>query len=108
MLWYLVDRSKPGFLLSALVGIAGTAVLLGLNPDMVPAAPAAVPSPYAGAAAAAVNMSYERVGYEGFVSNEIIGVGTWIASVLFCSCVCFGNIGRRLAVGGLGRRGSIS
>ncbi len=30
------------------------------------------------------------------VSAESVGVGTWIASVLFCSCVCFGNIGRRL------------
>ena len=27
---------------------------------------------------------------------ESIAVATWIASVLFVSCVCFGNIGRRL------------
>ena len=32
------------------------------------------------------------------VSFEQIGVVTWIASVLFCSCVCLGNIGRRLAI----------
>lgn len=109
VLWYLVDRSKPGFLLSALVGITGTAVLLGVNPDMVPAPAAAVPSPHAGATAAAVNMSYEGLAYDGLIfSNESIGVGTWIASVLFCSCVCFGNIGRRLAVGGVVGRGSIS
>jgi hypothetical protein len=25
--------------------------------------------------------------------------GVWMLSVLFCSCVCFGNIGRRLAWG---------
>lgn len=32
----------------------------------------------------------------GLVSVESVGVSTWICSVLFCSCVCFGNIGRRL------------
>ena len=25
---------------------------------------------------------------------ELLGVATWLASVLFCSCVCFGNVGR--------------
>ena len=28
---------------------------------------------------------------------EQIGAITWIASVLFCSCVCLGNVGRRLS-----------
>jgi len=32
----------------------------------------------------------------GVVSYESVGVATWIASVLFCSCVCFGNIGRMM------------
>lgn len=102
VLWYLIDRSKPGFILSAVVGITGTAVLLGVNPDMVP--PPATPSPKANAP----NITYERVIADGLISNESIGVSTWIASVLFCSCVCFGNIGRRLALGKLGRRKSIS
>ena len=30
------------------------------------------------------------------LTYEGIGVATWVASVLFCSAVCFGNIGRRL------------
>jgi len=29
-------------------------------------------------------------------NSEFIGVITWIASVLYCSSVCFGNIGRLL------------
>ncbi|KAL9637613.1 MAG: hypothetical protein Q9164_002095 [Protoblastenia rupestris] len=106
VLWYLVDRSKPGFLLSLLVGFAGTAIAFGVNPEIVPA-PAA-PSPRAGATA--MNMSHEGYGLmpDGLISNESIGVGTWIASVLFCSSVCFGNIGRRLALGTAGRKGNIS
>lgn len=101
VLWYLVDRSKPGFLLSMLVGLAGTAIALSVNPEIVPS-PAA-PSPKAGA----MNTSHERGVYNGLVSSEGIGVGIWIASVLFCSCVCFGNIGRRLA-GATGRTPSVT
>ena len=91
VLWYLIDRSKTGLLLSAFVGISGTAVLLGVNPDVVP--PPSTSSPLANT----WNVSYESVISDKIISNESIGVGTWIASVLFCSCVCFGNIGRRLA-----------
>jgi hypothetical protein len=40
----------------------------------------------------------------GLVSTESVECGIWILSVLFCSCVCFGNIGRRLALKGLGRK----
>lgn len=101
VLWYLVDRSKPGFLLSMLVGLAGTAIAFGVNPEIVPS-PAA-PSPKAGA----MNISHDVGDYNGIFSNESIGVGIWIASVLFCSCVCFGNIGRRLA-GAPSRRPSVS
>lgn len=91
-LWYLVDRSKPGFFLSSFVGITGTVVLLGINPDMVPSPP--VPSPLA---ASVANTSFDHSVQPRLISHESIYVWTWIASVLFCSCVCFGNIGRRLA-----------
>jgi len=92
-LWYLIDRSKPGFVLSATVGIAGTLILLGINPDIVPSP--ASPSPAA---------AYAHASSHGMVRNwlptqERVGLWTWLASVLFCSCVCFGNIGRRLAFG---------
>ncbi|KAI9670379.1 MAG: hypothetical protein M1817_004422 [Caeruleum heppii] len=110
VLWYLIDRSKPGFVLSALFGIAGTAVLLGINPDMVPS-PGHNPSANAASTSSSaipssghglpVTMPWlDTASPAKLLSAESIGVGTWIASVLFCSCVCFGNIGRRLALKG--------
>jgi len=101
VLWYLVDRSKPGFILSTLVGIAGTAIAFGVNPGIVPSP--ATPSPRAGTG----NVSFEGMN-GGLITNESIGVMTWISSVLFCSSVCFGNIGRRLALGVGNRRPSVS
>lgn len=103
VLWYLVDRSKPGFLLSMLVGLAGTAIAFGFNPEIVPSP--ATPSPRAGSM---TNISQDYGVPIGLISNESVGVGTWIASVLFCSSVCFGNIGRRLALGTGNRKPSIS
>ena len=82
VLWYVIDRSITGFISSAVVGIAGTFVLLDINPDIV----------------AFTNAKGHIEGLDSFISQETIGVWTWIASVLFCSCVCFGNIGRRLAL----------
>ncbi|KAN0075674.1 Insulin-induced protein (INSIG) domain containing protein [Elaphomyces granulatus] len=73
-LWYLIDRTKTGFWLSAGVGLGGMGIILGLHPEIVP--PAA-----------------------GVFSQGPIAVGTWLASVLFSACVCFGNIGRQLALG---------
>ncbi|KAF1982334.1 hypothetical protein K402DRAFT_340609 [Aulographum hederae CBS 113979] len=95
-LWYLLDRTVPGFVLSLLVGLFGTGALLAINPHLVPS-PASLssngtyttPSPGLGGYGAA-----ETVG--GVVSYDTVGVATWIGSVLFCSCVCFGNIGRIL------------
>ncbi|KAL8908830.1 MAG: hypothetical protein Q9207_000556 [Kuettlingeria erythrocarpa] len=104
-LWYLIDRSKPGFLLSAVVGVTGTALLLGINPNMVPAPPA--PSPQAhGIPTPKTPYGEFSFGHGMLVSNESIAVSTWVASVLFCSSVCFGNIGRRLALDPNGRKGS--
>lgn len=103
VLWYLVDRSKPGFILSAIVGIAGTVVAFGVNPELVPSP--ATPSPMASMA----NQSQDSVLLSAsLISNESIGVMTWIASVLFCSSVCFGNIGRRLALGAPTKKPGIS
>lgn len=103
VLWYLVDRSKPGFILSTIVGVAGTVIAFGINPDIVPSP--ATPSPMASMA----HESHDSILLSNtLISNESIGVMTWIASVLFCSSVCFGNIGRRLALGAPVRRPSIS
>ncbi|KAI9788679.1 MAG: hypothetical protein M1816_006730 [Peltula sp. TS41687] len=107
VLWYIIDRSKPGFFLSALVGVTGTALLFSINPDIVPvpahahASTATLsPPPLAASPSANNNQTGGTSGaaWHGVGLVDSIGVGTWIASVLFCSCVCFGNIGRRLAL----------
>ena len=94
----MLDRSRPGFLLSTLVGVAGSTLALLLNPEWVP-------SPTAPAGFYRSGNSSEYAGQRGqgellggLVSYESIGVATWIASVFFCSSICFGNIGRKLAV----------
>jgi hypothetical protein len=94
-LWYLIDRSKPGFLLSAAVGVAGSAVLMSLNPEMMPAPAGALGGGISSNGTAAAG-GREALG--GFASQETVEMGIWMLSVLFCSCVCFGNIGRRLAL----------
>ncbi|GKT87934.1 INSIG domain-containing protein [Colletotrichum tofieldiae] len=91
-LWYLIDRSKPGFLLSAAVGLAGSAVLMGINPDVMPT-PSSLT--YRNESERAYS---EPITLGGLASQETIETGIWMLSVLFCSCVCFGNIGRRLAL----------
>ncbi|CAL3963151.1 hypothetical protein PZA11_000855 [Diplocarpon coronariae] len=106
VLWYLVDRSKPGFLLSALVGAAGTAILLASNSDMMPS-PASLSSARPRLTNGTLGEMAGKGGWleSGAVSREVLEGGTWILSVLFCSCVCFGNVGRRLALrGGKGVR----
>lgn len=98
-LWYLIDRSKPGFLLSTVVGLAGSAILMGLKPDIMP-----MPMPanhssfgtFAGNTSSSLLDSPMMLG--GLASQRTVETGIWILSILFCCCVCFGNIGRRLAL----------
>ncbi|KAF2099183.1 hypothetical protein NA57DRAFT_76413 [Rhizodiscina lignyota] len=107
-LWYLLDRTKPGFALSALVGAFGTAALLLVNPALV-ATPAHVTNATIdqeiAVNALGLGRGRSRLWHQGdaellggWLSYESVGVATWIASVLFCSCICFGNIGRRMGV----------
>ncbi|PNY25808.1 Uncharacterized protein TCAP_04259 [Tolypocladium capitatum] len=100
-LWWLIDRSKPGFLLSAGVGLTGSMLLLGVKPDMMPAPSRPAPPHAAEAtfhnASATADAPAPAVVLGGLASQETVETGVWMLSVLFCSCVCFGNIGRRLA-----------
>lgn len=100
--WYLIDRSPAGFLLSTFVALSGTAVLLGVSPNLVPPpSQAHITEAHVQREVGGVNVTAGAIAHDelvlGLFSHESVGVATWIASVLFVSCVCFGNIGRRLA-----------
>lgn len=101
--WYWIDRSATGFVVSTIVAVAGTAVLLLADPALVPApGPKQVFQEQLGrhAGSGLVNGSLQALQDEDYVLGiftlESVGVATWIASVLFVSSLCFGNIGRRL------------
>ena len=103
MLWYLLDRTRTGFALAAATGIAGTSILLAFVRDIVPL-------PVDGSEFASKGSAGRRPDefVLGLFSHESIGLWTWIASVLFCSCLCFGNVGRwltRVLEGGRKRLG---
>jgi hypothetical protein len=97
ILWYLIDRSLSGFILASAVGVTGSAILVGVNPSMIPA-PAHHHHPLGHNSSAASPAGAAGAGVLGsLASTETVEAGVWVLSVLFCSCVCFGNIGRRLA-----------
>ncbi|ORY16291.1 insulin-induced protein-domain-containing protein [Clohesyomyces aquaticus] len=95
-LWYILDRSKPGLSFSLVVTSLLTSFIFLSNPDVLPspALPATTNSTQLPSARTGVDQEL----FAGVVSYETLAVVTWVGSVLFCSCVCFGNIGRRLAV----------
>lgn len=109
-LWYLIDRSKSGFLLSAAVAWAGSVILMGFNPDIVPA-PSGFSSEFLSRNHTGNSGGGEPLMLGGLATQKTIETGIWVLSVLFCSCVCFGNIGRRLALNrsaaGRGRWGGL-
>ncbi|RFU72228.1 insig domain-containing [Trichoderma arundinaceum] len=96
VLWWLIDRSIPALILSSGVGLAGSVFLLGVNPDVIPA-----PTGSAQNNSSFSNESHAEFAtvLGGIATQETIEAGIWMLSVLFCTCLCFGNIGRRLAKG---------
>ncbi|KAF4984150.1 hypothetical protein FZEAL_595 [Fusarium zealandicum] len=96
-LWWLIDRSKPGLFLSAAVGFTGSALLLGVNPDMMPAP---THTPFGNLSTTPMGSHEDHLPILGNLARqETLETGVWMLSVLFCSCICFGNIGRRLTLG---------
>lgn len=90
-LWYMIDRSKTGFLLSAAFSLTGSAVLMGLDPDLMPVPTARSPLRNA-------TRVYGADRSPALPSDETVETAVWMVSVLFCSCLCFGNIGRRMGL----------
>ncbi|KAI5459839.1 insulin-induced protein-domain-containing protein [Mariannaea sp. PMI_226] len=97
LLWWLIDRSKPGLVLSTAVGFAGSVLLLGVNPEIMPA-PSGVQFGNSSSSQASSSLD-DLLTFGGLARPHTVEAGVWMLSVLFCSCVCFGNIGRRLAMG---------
>jgi hypothetical protein len=96
-LWYLIDRSFSGFILPSAISIVGTTILVALNPSLVPAsAPLGYEASFLARNATGLLAGPSAELVMGVFSPEFVGVWTWIASVLFVSSVCFGNIGRQL------------
>lgn len=70
-------------------------VLLGVGPEIMP-----TPSgPQFGNSSSAEAPYGELLTFGGLARADTVESGVWMLSVLFCSCVCFGNIGRRLSMG---------
>ncbi|ANB15552.1 Nsg2p [Sugiyamaella lignohabitans] len=73
-LWFILDATRNGFILSTLVATVGTFVFALIFPDHLP----------------------ERYTLAGSVSENYLSVVALVASVFFCCSICFGNLGRRL------------
>ncbi|KAH8909770.1 hypothetical protein BR93DRAFT_418128 [Coniochaeta sp. PMI_546] len=91
-LWYLIDRSKTGFLLSAAFSCTASAVLMGLDPDLMPVP--TMRSPLRNATRAYRAEPSPALPFSFDTAERAL----WIVSVLFCSCLIFGNIGRRMGL----------
>jgi len=105
-LWYIIDRSMSGFVVSSAVGLAGSAVLTSIQPAMVPV-PAMLSSSsnggFYGTDAIHPNSSVRYPDAQpmllgGFASPQTLATGIWRLNVLFCCCVVLGNVGRWLAM----------
>ncbi|KAE8351911.1 insulin-induced protein-domain-containing protein [Aspergillus coremiiformis] len=93
VLWYLIDRTRTGFFMSSIVGVGGMGIVLALRPDLVPSSAEASTT-----GIPALNVTLREYGLGTGITQESLAVRTWVASVLFCACLCFGNIGRQLAI----------
>lgn len=121
VLWYLIDRSVPGLLMAAAVGLAGSALLT--VPVLAAFGPWAYLLPSASTSTASSTTAQFAVVHQRFNGSSphldgdndyyplltLLGLGgshnhalesaLWMLSILFCCVVCFGNVGRWLALG---------
>jgi hypothetical protein len=68
-LWFILDATRNGFILSSLTAIVGTVCFAIIFPDHLP---------------------------DNEWSEAYLSVTALVASVFFCCSICFGNLGRRL------------
>lgn len=97
VLWWLIDRSISALILSAGVGLAGSILVWGVNPDMIPAPAAQNISISSSSVSSMASYTDLTAALNSIASQETVEASIWMVSLLFCTCLCFGNIGRRLA-----------
>ncbi|KAF2652248.1 hypothetical protein K491DRAFT_605262 [Lophiostoma macrostomum CBS 122681] len=96
-LWYILDRSRNGLSFSLITTSILTSCIFLSNPDVLPspALPATMNATHS--SSSATSHRQDEL-FAGMVSYDNLATATWVGSVIFCSCICFGGIGRRLAV----------
>ncbi|KAL6871909.1 insulin-induced protein domain-containing protein [Trichoderma novae-zelandiae] len=94
-LWWLIDRTMAALVLSTVVGAVGTLFLLSVSPDVIRAPSTTFITQTHNASSAEPPAELATL-LGGIASPETVEAGIWILGVLFCTCLCFGNIGRRL------------
>ncbi|KAH8731306.1 insulin-induced protein-domain-containing protein [Phaeosphaeriaceae sp. PMI808] len=104
-LWYILDRSKPGLSCSLIVTSILTSFIFLSNPNVLPSPSlpsttnaTQLPTSTGNISSRPTSEKMQQELFAGVLSYDNLAVVTWVGSVLFCSCVCFGSIGRRLAV----------
>lgn len=89
-------------MLSTIVGVTGTIIHFLVIPEMMPSPVYTGDRPNSTIEHTEILGDLNVMGMDlgGYISRETIEGAIWVLSVSFCSCVCFGNIGRRLALFG--------
>uniref|UniRef100_L7JEV2 INSIG domain-containing protein n=1 Tax=Pyricularia oryzae (strain P131) TaxID=1143193 RepID=L7JEV2_PYRO1 len=89
-LWYLIDRSKSGFMLASAVGVIGATVIAGLDPDMMPTPmlydTAGMPLPRGSDQGRAAQLALG-----GLARRATLEAAIWMLSVLFCSYLSYSS-----------------
>ncbi|KAF2749367.1 hypothetical protein M011DRAFT_456850 [Sporormia fimetaria CBS 119925] len=105
-LWYILDRTRNGGLFALISTSILTSIIFLSNPEVLPSPALSAANANATSSLSSSSKVDTSVGekrFAGVIGYEHLATATWVGSVIFCSCVCFGGIGRRLAV--FGERG---
>jgi hypothetical protein len=102
-LWYILDRTRIGLAFSFITTTLITSFIFLSNPDVLPkpallaTSTSLLNSSSSGTHIPSSSSSAEEK-FAGVISYDHLATATWVGSVIFCSCICFGGIGRRSAV----------
>lgn len=100
-LWYILDRTRNGLSFSLIATSILTSFIFLSYPDVLPSPH--LPATSINGSSVHIARSGRTAGagghgeelFAGMVSYENLATAIWVGSVIFCSCICFGGIGRR-------------